>query len=388
MNKSNNNYVLPVNIDTIEAFIEGGQFSTPNTDSVILYDHNGVQKMEYGNRMRIRGKLGVHSMNVRSLNSKNRFFFEGAIYACKYGQNTFTNSDLLTASRIAINKASKKCSFEVDSQLFEKFLEGDVELKRIDLAVNYRLNSKTEVQMVLKQIQRQLIEQHGAMRTNDSSACWAPKNGTEYSIVLYNKGDQMRHSMRGERNKPYYWDDLEKECETILRIEARLRKSALSKHGVLKVRDWKEGTADMLFRKYTSNLKLLNVTFGKVTDDELQAVPQRMRPVLALHKLGGNLDQIYTPRTCQRHRDFFRRSGIDLRCPNQKEGTITSLSEYLSPEKAIVEAPEWMIEKGLAPRRLSVSSDIKNNQKTSKLVNGRKRLMLGTRANGKSARMF
>ena len=76
-----------------------------------------------------------------------------------------------------------------------------------------------------------------------------------------------------------------------------------------------------------------------------------------MHKAGVELSGIYEPRSLQRHRSDFRKRGIDLRCPNQLDGTVLQLTKVLSPGKVINSVPAWMSEAGLAPPALDFSSD-------------------------------
>jgi hypothetical protein len=334
-------------VDTIKGSITNGKNVVPDADRVVLYDSEGVQKKTFGNRKKVSGKNGVHAMFIRSMDNDQRLEFEGAILGCKYGQNLFTSGDVRYASVIAIKRALKVCGEHEKAKEIEAT---DIDLERVDLAVNFRLESEEEVFRVLKQIRRQLIEQFGPTRTNGTSVCWAPRDGKEYMIVMYAKGRQLQHAMQRRKSKPSYWEALVDEANNILRVEVRLRRSELRKLGLGKASDWEEETARMVFMKYFENLKLLKVSSTVLSKKELKSTPQRLRPVLALHKLGCDLDQIYTPRSCQRHRDYFRKNGIDLRCPSQPENTIMSVLDYLSPDKAVREAPEWMIKKGVAPR--------------------------------------
>lgn len=226
-------------------------------------------------------------------------------------------------------------------------MKGDIDLKRVDIAVNFQMKSEADVVSVAKQIRRQLEEQGGTTRTSGTTIYWVPRDGKEYSISFYAKGPQMRRLKRFD-NLPEQ-DKLLKECETILRVEIRLQASALRMLGLNKVSAWDEGSAQKAFKKYMSRLKLLSVTSGVVNAEELVNLPSRLRPVLASHKAGQDLAMIYEKRTLQRHMADFRKLGIDMHCPNQLIGTAISLRRVLSPKRAIKSAPPWMIETGLIP---------------------------------------
>jgi hypothetical protein len=75
----------------------------------------------------------------------------------------------------------------------------------------------------------------------------------------------------------------------------------------------------------------------------------RMRPALAHHKLGTDMTLIYCERTRQRHRAFWKEHAIDVNVPNQPTQPIP-LIEILSQRGAIVKAPGWLKDAGMAPR--------------------------------------
>lgn len=338
---------IKVNVDTIEGSISGMEFHLADSNRVVIFGHSRDKLAEYVNRIFINGKYKLHKLAYRAFN-RDTLKFEGSIYACKYGQNVFTSSSVINACRIAITRVIKHAKLHVDKDLCERWMEGDVELSRVDLAVNFRLRSKEDVENVLKQIRRQLIEQHGPTHTNQSSVCWSPQDGKLYSIVLYNKGSQVQAAKRSQDEVPEFWEKLEKEAENILRIELRLRSGELQKLNLSRARQWKQNTAAAVFAKYLERLKLFNVTTGGLDKTEFDEYPQRLRPVLALHKLGADLDQIYSGRTCQRHRHEFRKRKIDLRCPNQVSAESIKLLDYLTSDKIITKVPQWMIDEGIA----------------------------------------
>lgn len=350
LNISRDSSKLNVSVDTVEFTISGGNFDIPGANRVVVYDRNNNESCTYGNRIRLHGKFGSHAMHVRVLDSGSELFFEGSPYAARYGQNIFSTSNVLRACNIAIKRAVHVFGINPESKIMDGWLSGEAVLKRVDLAVNFRLESKQVIKDVLKQVRRQLVEQYGPTRSNASTVYWAPKGGKQYSIVLYDKEAQVKHSTKKKANK--YSEKLVDECLNVLRIEVRLRAGELKKLGLEWAGSWTEGKAEEVFRQYLAMLKLFSVTSGPLDDDELNRLPARMRPVLALHKLGGHdfHEKIYSGRTCQRHRDFFRGLGIDLRCPNQAEGTIISLDDYLSQANIIMATPDWMIAEGIAPK--------------------------------------
>jgi II/X family phage/plasmid replication protein len=342
---------LWVNIDTVVFSVKedkDGSFNIPNTSKAVVISEHGEVLNAYQNRVRILGKHGTHTLAARTKNSGKVLTISGSPYAYLHGQNVYTASDMQTATYESLKAVRLKLGLKSTKAQRKKWREGDIYLERVDLAINIRVDSERKVISTLGQIRRQLEEQRGATRTNGTTVYWAPKNGKEYSISFYAKGPQMRQQKRFMALLDR--DQLLEECETILRVELRLQAHELRKLGLDKVSAWDDQTAEKVIRQYLrEKIKLFSVTSGLVTKKELSKLPSRLRAVLALHKSGVELTDIYPKRTLQRHRSDFKKLGVDLLCPNQKKGAVIPLKTVISPRTSIKEAPEWMVKAELVP---------------------------------------
>lgn len=343
---------VAVNIDSAVFSVVGvrNSFFIPGAKIANLISPDGELLNSYQNRTPVPGKFGSHHMNVRTLCSGAQLKVEGSPYAFLHGQNVYTSPDMKTGVLKVLKQVCKRFSIKPSKEQKLRWTAGDIDLDLVDLAVNFRLDSEADVMATLKQIRRQLEEQGGSTKTSGTTIYWTPKDGKEYSIGFYAKGPQMRrqkryHDMPGK-------DRLFDDCTYILRVEVRLHAEALRKLGLDKVGAWNEDSAQLAFAKYMRRLRLLSVTSGPVAAKELDELPNRLRPVLALHKSCCDLAQIFAPRTLQRHLSDFRKLGTDLRCPNQQAETVIPLTKVLSPKNAIKCAPAWMYEKGLVPPKL------------------------------------
>lgn len=345
------------NIDTIELSVREvrNTFKIPNTITAhLVNDDDGVHVDSYQNRIPINGQFGAHNLQVRTMNTGEKLAGEGSPYAYVYGQNTFTNRNMKRAAIIVIRNACKAIGFKPTAEQRSRWLAGDINLERVDIAVNFRLKSENEVASILKQIKRQLVEQDCAMRVVGSTVYQIPGEGKHHSYGFYAKGPQLRRSKRYNQlpDKDKYME----ECESILRVEIRLRAAALAELGLSKVSDWTDASAKKSFNKYMRKLKFLNITSGPLTADEIELLPSRLCHVLALHKAGYDLNTLYLPRTLQRHQSDFRKLGIDLKVPSQAANSVVSLTKLLSPKNAIKATPEWLVDAGIAPPPPNVAS--------------------------------
>lgn len=358
-----------VNIDTVKYSVDGMNFHIPGATTAKVINDDGEILDSYQNRTPISGKFGSHTLQVRSKYSETQLEVEGSPYAYLYGQNVFTSSNLSKGCIKTLRQICKEFGFKPPLELSKRWINGDIDLKRVDIAVNFKMKSEAEVVSVLKQVRRQLEEQGGSTRTTGTTIYWVPRDGKEYSISFYAKGPQMRRLKRFKNLS--HKGKLMKECEIILRVEIRLHANALRKLGLNKVSAWDEDSSQKAFIKYMSILQFLSVTSGAVNAKELAILPSRLRPVLAVHKAGGNLALIFGKRTLQRHMVDFRKRGIDLRCPNQPTGTEIPLTKLLSPKRVITSAPAWMKEASLVPPDRHLPKDPMTPALTKRKVVGR-----------------
>ncbi len=339
-----------VNVDTVEFDLKGMDFKNCSDKEVNLIDtRTGQITSRYGNYVGIKKKSGAHKLMVRTMESGEKFLrILGSPFAYECGQNLYTCGDVLRGCRIAINAAIKNFGIQPSSEMRSSWLLGNFNLNRVDLAVNFRLSSEAEVIEVLKQLRRQLGERGVNSRIFAHSFYYQPKGGKEYSMIFYAKGAHLRrlknYQKMAEKEK------LVAEAECILRVELRLNAGELRKLGLEKASSWTPETANKVFGKYMSRMKFLEVTSGIVTDEELEALPSRLRPVLVAHKAGLSLSRVYPKRTLQRHMKDFRDLKIDLRCPNQPNQRAVSLPSLLRPGRAISSPPKWMVDAKMVPK--------------------------------------
>lgn len=339
---------LTVNIDTIIFIVKEskeGSFNIPSTTAKV-YSKDGKLLESYQNRISLKGKHGTHSLQVRTLHNGKELHVECSPYAFLYGQNVFTASNLKSVVIQILKRICKEFGFRITRQRLQRWINGGIELRRVDLFVNFDVVSESEATKILKQVYRQSVEMPCSIQKHGSSVYLHKK---DLSFCFYAKGPQMR-SLQSYKKIPDHRVELLKVCEPILRLELRLQAGELLKRNLSQLSSWKLNTVERIYwRCFRSKLRLLSITSGAVIKEELLKLPRRLRTAFILHKAGVDLTDVYSARTLQRHRGEFMKNGIDIRCPNQSEETVVSLTEVLSLSNAISEIPAWMIEAGIAP---------------------------------------
>ncbi|WP_185597940.1 phage/plasmid replication protein, II/X family [Burkholderia cepacia] len=319
--------------------------------TVLVSTPEGTQQ-QITNRKPVPGKSGRHALHYRVKSRSpydHQLFVEGSPFANRYGQNVWSSASVKRACTSTVRRLIHELNINATSDKIDAWINGDIELYRVDLAVNFRLESSRQVDDALTQLKRRFIAMRCQCSIHVRYAALCPRGSRHYSIAAYDKGDQMSLKSSGDHADNLF-KRLAKECEGLLRIEVRLRRAELKKLGLTLARDWGPGTARDVFRKYFARLPLRDVTFGPLSTTDFEGIDERMRPVLALHKLGADWKQIYSDRTRVRHKAYFKARGIDLDCPSQPDRTV-SLLEVLARNGAAAKTPSWLIRAGLAPRR-------------------------------------
>lgn len=352
---SNADQILPekfqVNVDTVCFSVTGAQMDVDEVTKVLVSTPGGAQQ-QITNRKSVAGKYGRHALHYRVKSRSphdHELFVEGSPFANQYGQNVWSSGSVKLACTSTVRRLVRELNIDAASDKIAAWSEGNIELHRVDLAVNFRLDSSQRVDEALTVLKHILVAKRRQCSTHRRYAAYRPKSGKQYQIAVYDKGDQLSLKSSGDHAGDLF-RNLSKECEGILRIEVRLRRAELHKLGLPLARDWQLDTSREVFRKYFARLPLHDVTFGPLSAADFEGIDERRRPAMALHKLGVDWRLIYCARTRARHKAYFKGRGIDLDCPNLP-GPAISLAELLSKPDAIAKTPRWLIEAGMAPRR-------------------------------------
>jgi hypothetical protein len=339
------NQDVMVNIDSVVFGVQGEGFDINEATSVKVFSPDGELQKLLQNRVYTVGAHHAHRLALRTLNSGATLLLEGSLGAYLHGQNLVTSNDMQYLCVESLKRASKQVGLAFSREVKDRCLQGEIELFRVDLAVNFPLESEQQVCSVLTQVKRQLVECDARVTLYKTSAIYAPNDGKDYSISLYAKGPEMRRQRR--YNGVDYKSELLREAEKILRVEVRLQSSELKRLGINKVGAWTRETPFDVFRQYMRRLEFLEVLHGPATAEELERFPSHLRPVVFMHKAGLDWTIPYNKTLQQRHRKALKELGYDLRCPNQLNSTPISLRKLLSRNRALQKVPPWMLDKRL-----------------------------------------
>lgn len=333
-------------IDTVKIRVPDIKLEIADRSRMQIKTWTGEIVKEITNRKPVKGVFGKHNVQIRSDYLNNEVVIEGALHAFLYGQNVYTSNDLRMTVFNTIKRVRSIMPFEVTDRAKRRWLDGDIEIMGIDVNRNMRFTSNEQVEEILRQIGVQLAYQGTKSYTHGSSVQYSPRDGADYEIGFYNKGIQAR------LGKIVPDPDLIKlgdEVKGLLRIELCLSHAELKRNGLNMLSDWNTKTADMLFDKYFARLPLLNVTWGPVTNDEIQALPEGLKKAIGMHKAGLELSMFYSKGHIQRIYTQARKLGIDMKCKNQQGEPILLKDLLIDERKAHV--PSWILRSKLWSKR-------------------------------------
>ncbi|EMH2964041.1 hypothetical protein V6G44_000003 [Burkholderia multivorans] len=339
-----------VNIDTVEFDVEGASVRDINTTTVTIKGPDGQFRGSRSNRLSIPGVDGRHALQIRYIERPEHLgrpgilHVEGSPFANTYGQNVYTSANLRRGCILALKAIEEQIDFTASEDAWARWKAGDIELRRVDLAVNFDLGSVQAVRSYLDRLAHQVVSQRCHSHVYDKFVSVIPRNGSEYGITVYAKGEQLKFNLKANTEPNFV--RLVEESQALMRIEVRLRRKELEKLKLSTVSDWTPERAREVFRTYADRLPTLDVLSGPLEPAELQGLPSNLRAVYAIHKTGTDLKMIYAARTLARHRATLRKLGVDINCPALPDAPLND-DLNVRPMKT----PQWMIDARMAPRK-------------------------------------
>lgn len=339
-----------VNFDTVEFAVSGVEWDVSGQKRSLVSNGDGEVLFSSTNRLPVTGKYGMHNLHVRYNPLTKTLSVEGSLFGSILGQNVFTSQRLAKGLACVIHDLRKKLGFSFAVSM-QDLIDKHVTLRRVDLAVNLEFKSGRFVKTCLRQIARQLVEQDCAMRKEFTSVYWVPKNGRYYSIIFYDKGEDVRRkslpkTKRTSDERRKFLENLRDECDGLLRIEVRLQSAELKKQGLQNVKAWSGEAPKEVFNRYYRNVPVLNVVSSGMSRADFEGVPNRLRPVVALRKLNAPMELLYSERTMARHRAEFRQRKIDLKTPARPNAV--PLAKVLTASR-IKPTPPSLVDARFAP---------------------------------------
>ncbi|RZS86561.1 phage/plasmid replication protein, II/X family [Pigmentiphaga kullae] len=283
---------------------------------------------------------GEHASSMQIEHDKNgQLIIEGSPHAYFYGQNAYTGEDLKVCLRAMINIVGKKLGF--DNTKIKQLRSAPKTLLRVDIAANFRLDSVDEVQDVLKQMARQLVERDPMLTVYHGSVYYKPQGGRQFTVASYAKGPQLVNRHRKIRTTDPVLLQLAKDSMNILRVEVRLMAERLRHLHLSDADDWTRQTVREVYAQHFEHMELLDVLSGPLDLEHWKDLNGSELRFLVAHHSTIPMKSMYSASSTKKKLASFRKRGIDLRVPHSDEHRIPLL-EKLCPAK-IAPTPAWVV---------------------------------------------
>lgn len=323
---------------------------------------DGEVSHQRSHKIEIPGRYSCYPLIVTHDEKAQQLQIEGSLYGFQYGQNVFTGTSLHRRVERAIRAVGDYLGLE--KEYVEGALKGPIDLRRIDLAINLRLDDSDAVSRTLRDIHRQISESKTMIWKCKTSVYWSPNKGREYQFCFYAKGPELQSRRKSDK----VIKKMARQTQDVLRIELRLRRRALVKNGLTAVDAWDSEAGRGVFASYLKNLSSLDVSPALFSRSELKLLRPAQRRFLVLLKSGVPMNMLLSPKSLQRMRKDLREleGKVDSSASGKKTVSLRGL--LLNPATRC-KAPKWLREKGRAPQpKKAISMEIKSQKAEAKAV--------------------
>lgn len=288
-----------LNVDTIEFTVANPEVThTTNASKCMIIRPEGDISSIRLNRAHVPATSANHRVIYRTRSRGGpltEISFSGSPFAALYGQNIWTCANVKRLVREFLTHCTTHMGLSVRDRSNDAMLES-VKLTRVDLAANIKFESDRAAEQFLADLRLQLGATKISIQTVESSIMIRPRRGKDYSIVLYNKGREIRQNQK--RRKPPS-KELVEEVSGTVRIELRLRSAELENLGLVFPSAWTPKIARQVFRKYFRRLPIYDA-INLPDERALAKYPRKLRAPIAALSTGIPINCLYSPSTSQR----------------------------------------------------------------------------------------
>lgn len=353
---------LHINVDTVKFSVDGVVMSTTGATICTETNKYGEVVSSETSPQLLFGRDSRHALYYSYQPAKKRLTIEGALAGFLFGQNVFSTWKLKLTCWEVLMLARRRLKFDVSQETARDWSRGEgIHLERVDLAVNFGLNSNTQVEQVLGQVARQLSTR-ASMRKSRSTVYWEPNDGKEYTIGMIDLGSEVSRIYGApctldfkplsqlsdeEKTRRDGYDKLPAHCRHILRMLVRVNAPGLQKHELDVAANWQDDSCTSLVQRYVGNLPLMNAVDRDVDSFAFETILPRHRHIMALYLTHAPIDQIFSKRTRQRHVKMFLEQGYDITACAPCIDSMP-LGDFFGRCRPML-PPAWLHQMGLRP---------------------------------------
>lgn len=284
---------------------------------------------------------GSHSstVTVRRFPYDNTLEISGNPAKFFQGHNLFGSDDLPGVSSALIRATAARLGYELGAAESAAIDAGQVTLTRVDTTESWEFGSLPRALNVVRCLSHQSHFAHrgrGSM-TREGTVYWNQRS-RRLSGKAYAKGHEIRaHRLPADLA---YRAELEQLAAGLVRFEFTLRSMWLKRRQLEVVQNWT--TLGVTPQSIHSELMAdLSVTATEISGEELESLPNRLRPVYELWKAGRDVRRMYSRPTFYRYRKQLLEHGIDIAVSQAGPGESNVVPLRVTLVGRPLEVPTW-----------------------------------------------
>lgn len=325
---------MAVMIDNARAIIPYHSAREVPARPLKAYDEDGVLEWETGRPVRISGRFGATTMSVRA-RPPDALMIAGNPSKFLQGHNLFGSDDLVPLMAAAIDAIVRECGLTPTAADRRAYAEGDYRLTRLDIARSYDLGTPALVRQFLALGGRVARGRHQAVSAFASSSIYLGKNSKRSTLLLYDKGDELRKNPPPKAMPAPWAEQLLAFAPGKLRAEVSLKATELADRGLNRAARWTPELAGRALDDSLARLELHDTL--RLPDEAVDGLSPRLLGAYEMWRAGRDLRAIHTRSAFSRLRTALKRHGIDIAAAPPSAG-ITPV-EFDRPLRDFITGP-------------------------------------------------
>ena len=283
-----------------------------NSGRVFKLDSNGSIEWASACFISIAGsfesKISIKSSGGDGQGNATHILFSGNPSKFLQGHNVFGSDNLLSLVFDTYVQILKSLDLTPNIRDLHDVKVGSYTLSRVDVNYSYELPSRADVLAWIRAAEYTSKTRHGRPSSKGGTLYWG-KTSKRWALKAYSKGEEIE-VIKHKLPDKLLGTPLSKWADNKLRIELVLRSTELDDIKLKYAAAWAHMSVKKLFMIYLERLDMSQKV--ALSDQQLDALPQRLKSTYILWRSGHDLRSTLPKTTYYRHRKEFIEQGINI----------------------------------------------------------------------------
>ncbi|MCH9693884.1 MAG: phage/plasmid replication protein, II/X family [Gammaproteobacteria bacterium] len=303
---------------------------------ILCVDADGQVEWQSNRRLSVEGSYSS-KFQVKA-DDQQRLWISGNPSKFLQGHSVFGSNDLKQLVLLLMIELTDRLQLEPSSDNFYAWQAGNYDLKCVDIAECFRLDSSSLVENWIRSAAPLARGKHQGVSAYGGETIYVGQKSRRISLKIYNKGKEiLKH--KPDKNLPCYHKLIEY-AQGLLRVEVRLHSQELKRRDLNKAAQWAPSICTKILEERIGRLEMPKKM--RLTATEISKLPPRLVGAVKLWEAGNDLRSIYPRATFYRYRGELKKYGIDISAPPRTESNVVPLVTYLTAEHQ-ADIPEWAV---------------------------------------------